>query len=116
MIKKPSRKRSESTPLGENLKRIMKERNLSMRVLAGMAGVSVSSISDWVNNSSPADLQKVAALAKGLNISFSFLVLGVHEESKTDKLTIDDLYDSEGTPLEGVFRISAVRLIKKQRK
>ena len=116
MKKTPARKKQTSTPLAENLKRILKERNISMRVAAGMADVSVSTMSDWLSNSSPSDLSKVNKLAKGLNVNFSWLVLGAIEDNNNDKLTIEDLYDSVDTPIEGIFRISAQRLVKKQRK
>lgn len=115
MAKKPKRQRAEKSTFADNLNRILSERGISQRVAAQMAGVSQSVIADWCAGSSPSDLSKVASLAKGLGVTFSYLCLGVHENPSLDEIAIESLFDEESTPFEGVFKLSAVRLVRKKK-
>lgn len=93
----------------------MSDRGISQRVAAQMAGVSQSVIADWCSGSAPSDLTKVANLARGLGVSFSYLCLGFHENPSLDEISIESLFEEEQTPFEGIFKISAQRLVRKKR-
>ena len=98
----------------QNLKKVMKERSLSGRATAEIAGVAQSTFSQWMSGAQPNDLQAVHRLAVGLKISFSWLLLGVDEPQPTRSL--EDLYDISSEPdLSGIFLLEAKRLRPKQK-
>lgn len=111
---KPKRSRNQDSILAKNLRRLMQERGISTRVAAQMAGTPQSTIQDWLSGASPSDLNKVYKLAQSLGVSFSYLCLGIHESPVFDELPLSALFD-EQPAFDGVFRISATRLIQKKK-
>ncbi len=73
---------------GEQLEKIARERGLSHRSLAEMAGVSISVIGSWIGTGGaiPSDLLKVKQLADALNVDFSWLVLGDLGKNRSEQL------------------------------
>ena len=86
-----------------------------MRAAAQLAGVSVSTISDWCAGSAPADLTKVAALARAFNVSFSKLCLGEEENRRLEDVPLEELFEAEST-YEGLFKLTAVKLVRRKKK
>lgn len=91
----------------------MKDRALSLRAVADMAGVGVSSVADWLNNSSPTDYMKVARLAQRLGIGFEWLLTGLEAEPPRAPLRLEDFFEEESTEIEGLWRIKAVKIRRK---
>jgi transcriptional regulator with XRE-family HTH domain len=114
--KKPRRSRSESSVFAKNLGRILKDRNISTRVAANMANVPQSTLQDWLQGSAPSDLEKVNNLAKALGVSFTYLCLGHHESPSLESAPLEAIFDEVESGIEGIFKISAVRLIRKSKK
>ncbi|MGK5086014.1 helix-turn-helix transcriptional regulator [Bdellovibrionota bacterium FG-2] len=110
--KRPRRGKVQGT-LASNLSRLLKERNLTHRAAAEIASVSASTIADWASGAQPADLHKVAALATGLGVSFEYLCLGTHGNQTPDQIPLEVLFEEHDSGLEGIYRISAKRLIRK---
>ena len=82
-----------------------------------MAGVSQSVINGWLNGAAPTDLEKVAALAKALGVSFSYLCLGTDQSQQIDDLPIEELLvEDETQSFSGYFKIQATRLIRPKKK
>jgi len=113
--KKPRRKRQDQSVFAKNLNRLLKERGLSHRVTAQMCGVSQSTLADWSAGAAPNNLHKVSDLARALGVSFSYLCLGVENDTSKDEIGIDDLYDEEPTSFQGLFKLQATKLIRKKR-
>lgn len=109
----PRRKRETST-FAENLKKILKQRGISQRIAAQMAGVSNSTMNDWLSGSAPNDLHKVSNLAKALNVSFESLCLGTHDGRPIDQIPIEEIFEEVPTDFEGVYKITAKRLVRKK--
>ena len=114
--KKPRRKRAEVSTFAKNLNRLIQERGLSHRVVSQLANVSQSTLAGWTAGDSPSDLSKVAALAKALGVSFSYLCLGLENDPSADDIVIEDLYDEEPVAFQGLFRIQATKLVRKNKK
>lgn len=114
--KKPRRKRQDQSVFAKNLNRLLSERGIPHRVAAQMIGISQSTLADWSAGSAPSDLTKVAALARALGVSFSYLCLGIEDHPNRDEIDIADLYEEEPVSFDGLFKIKAVRLTRKKKK
>lgn len=62
--------------LSKNLKRILFERNLKAAELARLAGVSKTSLSEWLSGSNPRDITKLKKVADILSVSIDELCFG----------------------------------------
>ncbi|MGL4738939.1 MAG: helix-turn-helix domain-containing protein [Cellulosilyticaceae bacterium] len=60
----------------ENLKLIRNEKNISQENLAEIMGVSRQAVSKWEQGSGYPEMEKLLLLAKELNISLDYLMLG----------------------------------------
>jgi len=110
------RQGTDELPFAKNLKRIMGERNLTVRAVAVMAEVKGPSIvMSWLSSANPHDLKAVAKLAKALNIGFKELLLSEVEGQRVEDLTASDLYNEQDF-FDGICRIKIQRLIPKKGK
>ena len=108
------KKRSEeSLPFGKILKALMDERNLTLRQVSELAGVSVSVVQGWLQGANPNDLQAVSGLAKKLGVSFKSLLLG-KDETINKAGSIAELYEKQEV-FEGLCEISIKRLIPRNK-
>ena len=108
---KPPKRSKITIPFGQNLKKIMKERNLTHKQVAEMAGCPVSVINDWVGKgaSTPHDLTRVSRLASGLGVSFQWLLLSEHPNIKN--LTVADVFEEVNEEsISGYFKIEVTKL------
>lgn len=78
--------------IGDNIKKIRKEKKITQRQLAEEMGISRSYLSDLENNRYNPSSKTLEALAEKLNVSMLYLTTG--------KKTLNDLDDSE---LKGQF-------------
>lgn len=113
----PPKKRqgTNKLPFANILKKIMDERELSVRAIAEMSGVSPSVVQSWTSNANPHDLQAVARLAKALNLSFKELLLGESDQKTAEALTVGDMFE-EKEFFEGICKVSIQRLVPKKGK
>ena len=110
-----TKQKGSSSIFCANLQKVMKERSLSGRATAEIAGVAQSTFAQWLSGSQPNDLEAVHRLAVGLNVSFSWLLLG--KEEAIPSRSLEDLYDIATEPdLSGFFLLEAKRLRPKQKK
>ena len=108
------RKGTGQLPFGENLRKIMSERNLTLREIGELAGVGISVVESWLSKSNPHDLVAVGRLSEKLGVPFKKLVLGANDPVDPS-LTIDEMYD-ENDLIEGLCRVSIKRLVLKNKK
>lgn len=105
------RKTNGDIPFAKNLKSLMKERNLSQRKLAALAGIRPSTINDWLSGAVPNDLNAVAKLANILQLDFQVLLLGYNPNIQSTSNNVRDFFDiDDDSEFEGVFLIQAKRL------
>lgn len=110
------RKRSES-PFAKNLAYLMKEKNMGVREAARIAGVSHGTISNWSAGVAPEDFMAVKKLAKGLGVTFSWLMTGEDDSrSLTNVATVAEVFSDGGMLFDGFAKITIQRLIPKSEK
>ncbi len=76
--------------LKENLKIILKQRDLTASQLARGADVPKQSIGEWLNGSTPKDIAKVKRVADYLELSFDQLCFEDIESARGKKLKLAD--------------------------
>lgn len=110
-------KKQNVSPFSKILKAVSKERGLTIRELASMAGVSPSTINDWQSGASPENYMAVKKLADGMGLSFSFLLTGEEEKKPSNPLpTITEVFDDGGALFDGYAKITIQRLIPRNKK
>lgn len=102
------RKGTNNLPFGKILKGIMSERNLTVRAVAELAGVSASVVQSWLNQSNPHDLKAISKLAQALGLSFKTLLLG-EVDSVSGPTTIAEIFEEQDI-FDGICRVSIKRL------
>lgn len=116
MENKKRKRQKVRSIFGEQLEKLARERNLSHRVLAGIAGVSTSVIGSWmgVGGAVPSDLTKVKSLADGLNVDFAWLVLGEH--ARTGQVSVAEVFEEIVDPtLSGYYRVDIRKLVPRKK-
>lgn len=106
--------KSKSSPKQSNkwntrLRSVLREKNITLRKAAQLAGVANSVVDSWSSGASPADLQAVKRLCDALDLSFTWLLTGEHEKTER-KPTLAELYQ-EIPYFDGLARIRIDRLV-----
>lgn len=110
------RKKKIDSPFAKNLRSVMKEKNLSVRKVAALCGLSSSVVQDWLSGTVPHDLQAVARFANSneARCDFQWLVTGSHSRIAINDLSLSEIFDVEDEPsFSGMFIIEAKRLRRK---
>jgi transcriptional regulator with XRE-family HTH domain len=71
--------RKSDLPFSRNLRRLLKERKVSLNEICAISGVAKSVAHGWVNGAIPRDLHAVARLSDALEIGFRELLLSEKE-------------------------------------
>lgn len=113
MSKKPTRKKVE-TPFSQNLARFLRERAITQKAAAEIAGVSVSVINSWLSGVIPQDLNAVLRLSTALNADFQHMLTGEHNKFAPKDLALSEIFDMQDDPaFSGIFMIEAKKLRRK---
>lgn len=99
--------------LGENLKKLRKERNLSQEQLAEMLNVSRQAISKWESNKTYPDIENLVLLRNLFNVSLDYLIVNenktevedtiVPSKLPTDNITDYDRNEEEDDPSDNLI-------------
>ena len=111
--KKPRRRRLE-TQFASNLQRVMDERNINLKGIAELAGVTPGVCSGWLTGSSPADFIAVQKLARALRVNFEWLLTGTTTNVHVKDLSLAEIFE-EVPAFDGIYRISATKLVQRGR-
>lgn len=112
MAKKPRRKRTESV-FSNNFKKVLTDRQITLKMASELAEVPYSTIADWQNGAVPNQIEAVGRFCKKLGVDFEWLMLGTKSSIDVEQLPPEELFDEQDVGLEGIFRIKAVRLVKR---
>ncbi len=111
--KRPSRKRIQS-PFGENLKRILKEKGMTLRQAANICGVNQAVIHAWQQGGMPHDLTAVLKLCQVLKVDFQWLLTGTQGSVALKEASLSQIFDIEDDPtFSGLFLLEAKKLKRK---
>lgn len=95
----------------------MDERELTIRQVAKMAGVSPSTINDWQGGANPEDYFAVKRLAKALDMSFSFILTGEGDSTFPDRVpSLAEVFEDGGELFDGYAKITIQRLLPRGRR
>lgn len=109
-------KKKVVSPFAKNFAEVLKQRNLSQRAVAEIAGVAPSVISDWLAGAIPQDLNALMKICQALNCDFQYLLTSVHSRPDIKDISLSELFDVNDVPdFEGVFQIQMKRLTRKKK-
>ncbi len=98
---------------GTRLFQILREKKITQKKAASIAGVAPSVLSGWLNGVSPTDHLAVKKLCDELEINFTWLLTG--DSDQQSDISITELFDE--TPyFDGYARIRIDRLTKRTKK
>jgi len=106
-----------STPehWGQRLSKVLKEKNITQKKAASVAGVRPSVLSGWLSGASPTDHLAVKKLSDFLSLGFTWLLTGDAEKGVSTP-TVTELFE-EKSYFDGYARIRIDHLIpRKSRK
>ncbi len=97
-----------------NLKHLLEVRGISQRAAAELAGCAPSVINSWLAGSAPADYSALLKLCQALSADFQYLLSGQRSGVKLSDVPLEDIFkQDEQSSFDGIYKISAVRLVKK---
>lgn len=96
--------------IGDNLKRLRKEKKLSQEELAEKLGVSRQAVAKWEKNETVPDLTNCIAMADLYDVSIDTMVRTVKDECKREH------YSSNGKHIFGMVRVNEKGQITIQKK
>ena len=111
-------RKNDLTPFSKILRSLLAERKMKMREAASIAGVSPSTITAWCADGRPENFTAVMKLAKALGVSFTFLLTGEDETSRSGVTvpTITEVFD-EGTEIyNGYAKIVMIQMLPRKPK
>ena len=92
------------------LKKLLKDRTITQKQAASLAGVTESVMSDWINGCAPQNLVAVKRLAKSLGVSVSYLLFGSSDDDGF-KVSLEELIQAEDTPImSGYYKIELTKI------
>jgi len=99
---------------GKRLAEILKERKISQKEAASIAGVRPSVLSGWIAGMSPRDFDSLKVLSDHLQVSFTWLLTGA-EEIKGQTPSVAEAFEDGGTLYDGYAKISIQRLVPRNK-
>jgi len=107
-------KKTGITLFAKNLKRLMAEKELTVRAAANLAKVSSSTLDGWRAGTTPDDYMAVKRLALALGVSFSFLLTGEDDRPSEGQPSIAEVFSDGGSIFDGYAKITIQRLIPRK--
>jgi len=96
---------------GHRLTAVLKEKKLSLRKAAAIAGVPASTADSWSAGRSPSDLKAVKRLCDHLSVSFTWLLTG--DDDVRDGIDLDQAFENPSTVFDGYLKVKIERMIPK---
>jgi transcriptional regulator with XRE-family HTH domain len=104
------RKPKGPSVFSKNLRGLLKDKGLSLREAARIAGVSPSVMSGWTAGSVPNDPVALLRLTESLGVDFQMLLTGKPSNSLSARQMEEVFEVEEAIDFSGVFLIEAKRL------
>lgn len=104
-----------ASPFSKNLADLLKQKHMTVREAAQVAGVGASTVQSWKNGALPEDYRAVRTLAKHLGVSFSFILTGEDDTRGNDPLNVTEVFQDGELLFDGFAKISIQRLVLRKR-
>lgn len=98
----------------KNLIFLIQEKKITQRQLAKVAGVSASTLNSWLAGSAVTDMDAVMKICDEFDCSFSWLLTGKEDKKTENKNIVNELFDYESVSFNGLYEISARKLVLKK--
>ena len=105
---------NDATRWNQRLRAVLREKELTLRKAASIAGVAPSVMDSWSSGASPTDLNAVKRLCDSMEISFTWLLTGDHEKGSTPPALSE--WFQETPYFDGFARIRIDRLMPRTKK
>lgn len=99
----------------QNLRKMMRDRDVTAKVISRETGIAQSTLSDWLNGRDP-KLDGVVKIARFFGVSIEFMITGTDPEHQIVSDLIQDMTESFATIHKGVYRFHVEKLIRTPRK
>lgn len=109
------KKKKEGRPFSKILSSLMKERGITLKEAASIAGVSQSTISDWRSGTSPEDYMAVQELANYLGVSLSFILTGKEDSVGGKPASVIEVFEEDNVVFDGYAKITIQKLIPRKK-
>lgn len=109
------KRKTPVVPFAKRLNLLMEEKSIGVREAARLAGVGPSTIMSWKSGSLPEDYLAVKRLAEALGTTMSFILTG-ENDSRSDHVSISEVFDDGGTLFDGYAKVTIQRLIPRKKK
>ena len=109
------KRKKEKRPFSKILFRLMSERDMTLKDASEIAGVSISTISDWRNGTTPEDYQAVQKLANHLGVSLSFILTGKEDIVENSIPSVTEVFELGDDLFDGYAQITIKRLIPRKK-
>jgi transcriptional regulator with XRE-family HTH domain len=109
MANKNKDSQQEKLQFSKMLRKLLKDRSITQKQAASLAGVTESVLSDWISGCAPQNLIAVRRLAKSLGVSVSYLLFG--ESDDGFKISLEELIKTEDAPvISGLYRLELTKI------
>jgi transcriptional regulator with XRE-family HTH domain len=107
---KSGRRKKKSSVFAKNFSNLLKEKGVSVRRAAEIAGTSASVVSGWTAGAYPGNPADLLKITTELGADFQFILCGV-PSSTIPTHRLNEIFDSEDrNDLSGIFLVTAKRL------
>jgi transcriptional regulator with XRE-family HTH domain len=109
------KKNGTKSIFAKNLEKLLKERGLTQKSLASIAGVSPSTMNEYLNGNQPQNMSAVLKICESLQVDFQWLLTGENSRSNLKDISLAELFDMADEPdFSGIFQIELKRLKRKK--
>ena len=103
--------KEQTSQFARNLNSLMKEKGMTIREAANVAGVAHSTINSWRSGAAPENFIAVKKLSKSLGVSFSYLLTGEDETRGDHPPSVAEVFTEGDALFDGYAKITIQRLI-----
>jgi hypothetical protein len=113
------KKQSTTSVFSVNLRKVLDERQLTLKMAADLMGVPYTTLVEWANGASPSNIEAIGGFCRKMGIDFQWLLTGVHSRTSAVDLPAEDLlreyFEERDDGLSGLFKITATRLVRRKK-
>lgn len=103
--------KSNKDSFAQRLKKLLSEKDISLRKAAKIAEVSPGTLTNWTSNGTPKDFKAVKKLADALGTSMSFLLIGEDDSRPWGNAQVTEAFEESRPLFDGYAKITITELL-----